>query len=173
MPLPVPPHFDYASEPVATIGINEDWYSVLQGIFEFSLNPEFWDGDETDYANIEQAIIGIMTLGALSEVDEMAIKVGSYTGDGGTTKAITGVGFLPVLCIVWMRHHTDNNRGLAIRATGDTYSLSLNAGNTQVSYEDYIQTLDADGFTVEDLATSGEFRSNKSGKSYTYVAFGE
>lgn len=173
MPIPVPPHYDYASPPTVMIEINEDWFSVLQGIFQFSLEVEFWDGDAEDYIEIEQALLGIMTLGTASEADEMQIKVGGYTGDGSDPQAISGVGFLPVFVIVWMRHDSGSNRGIAFRATGDSDALSVGQAEEAIDYRDNISSLDADGFSVRNAGSAANFYGNKSGRIYTYVAFGE
>lgn len=171
MPLPVPTHFDYASEPLSTIEVNEDWYSVLQGIFEFSLNPEFWDGDDSDYANIEQALIGIMTLGALTG-DDVQIKVGSYTGDGTADQAIAGVGFQPIVVVLWRRHDTSNRRGIAFRTSGDTDALSIGSDLAGFHYADKITSLDSDGFSVDSSGGAGSLNANANAAVYTYFALG-
>jgi len=61
--IPVPAHYDVDVAPLVTIEVNEDWYSVLLGILELSLDRGFWEGDAADYVLIEQAILELMTLG--------------------------------------------------------------------------------------------------------------
>jgi len=74
-----------------------------------------------------------------------AIKTGSYTGDGGNTKAITGVGFQPT----HIKLHREDDTFVMEKFAGDgTWATYAN------NYvEDVIISFDADGFTVGD---SGE-----------------
>lgn len=171
MPVPVPSAFDIDAEPLVEIEINDWWFSVLQGFFGEALDEANWDGDDSDFDNIQQAVVEIMALGSDIGGPEMQIKVGSYTGNDSNPQAITGVGFLPVFVIVWMRNDSDANRGVAVRATGDTNAVTFNPGDMR--YKDDIVSLDADGFSVRNEGGSSEFKGNEDTRVYTYVAFGE
>lgn len=104
-------------------------------------------------------------------------KVGTYTGDGNITQAITGIGFSPKRLKVWERITTtntviegyettstivdDNILGQAIRDTN---------GKTQVGA---LVSLDADGFTVGDPPIPGAGNHpNILGTIYNYWVVG-
>lgn len=87
-----------------------------------------------------------------------SLKVGSYTGDGVASRAITGVGFAP--------------RYVAVLPAGANESVQRFAGmtrafqfNADTGATNRITSLDADGFTVGNSATT-----NASGAEYHYVA---
>ena len=102
------------------------------------------------------------------------IKSGTYTGDGTTSQAITGVGFQPTYlnCIysaatpgmVWTTTHmVDNN--------GDGWAISeggSGSGQKHFGYADRIISLDSDGFTVDDAGSNQH--PNASGLTYEYLA---
>ena len=88
------------------------------------------------------------------------LKVGSYTGDGGATKAITGVGFSPELVIILPQ----TNKETTLRSSASTDSYTF-AGTSNASW---FSSLDSDGFTV-----GTDDRVNKSGITYHYVAWTE
>ncbi len=79
----------------------------------------------------------------------MQCAVGTYTGDGIDGTAITGVGFPPDLVIV-------KAQGLARFAIFRTVSMigdaSMELGNAAGLAANWIESLDADGFTVGDAA---------------------
>jgi len=92
-------------------------------------------------------------------------KVGTYTGDGNNTQAITGLGFQPEL--VWaMEFNDNNNRALKTSAMGE---FSLIIGYEDEMWRDSIISLDSDGFTVGDAST-GNANMNRSGQTYVYLA---
>jgi len=96
------------------------------------------------------------------------MKTGEYTGDGNATQAITGVGFQPKFLRAY-RQVTGNTTAMKTDQDG-TYALKDRSGGTGAEYiEDYIISLDADGFTVGD--TGGGEEMNASAVVYTYVAF--
>jgi len=88
------------------------------------------------------------------------VKVGTYTGDGTSAKAITGIGFSPTyLQIIPM---TGTNPAFAKGfdfAAGDSHKFSDNT--TDIAG---IKTLDADGFTIDASA-------NVNTVVYQYIAF--
>lgn len=77
------------------------------------------------------------------------VNIGTYTGDGAATQAITGVGFEPELLIVW---HKANDTYVRFKSSQDT-TYSKNTGGGY--FEDEIISLDEDGFTVGDGTGSG------------------
>lgn len=69
------------------------------------------------------------------------IKVGTYTGDGNATQAITGVGFQPDFVIIMP--------GAAYNVHGKTGDMGLNSKRFDNAWQtNRIVSLDADGFTV-------------------------
>jgi hypothetical protein len=86
------------------------------------------------------------------------LTVGSYTGDGQSSHAITGVGFSPAL--VFVMGTTANNS--VLRSTGGTMTYPFDGdGNSGV-----INSLDASGFTV-----GSDARVNASSTTYYYAAW--
>jgi len=91
--------------------------------------------------------------------------VGSYTGDGGTTKALTSVGFTPDLVVikgssttaaVWRSSSMPTNDGQFFTATAENTTSGL------------FTTLDSTGFTVGNLSNV-----NTNATTYQYFAFKE
>jgi len=89
------------------------------------------------------------------------IAVGSYTGNSGGTKAITGLGFQPEL--VWMFQD--------FTAWQNTGAMFLFSGRAETQFRDgsdpggnFIQSFDADGFTANGRGAAGA-------STYHYVAF--
>ena len=102
---------------------------------------------------------------------------GTYTGDGSTSQAITGVGFAPKYVKIvnretvnastvgvfetWAEVMDDNAAGGAIKHTGSGgHDFSTNA----------IISLDSDGFTVDDGGSDAN--PNKNGDVYNYFCIG-
>jgi hypothetical protein len=88
--------------------------------------------------------------------------IGSYTGDGTATRAITGVGFAPNLVVV-------KNVG-AVSATFRTTSMPVNTANmfsgaNEITDGTVFKTLDSDGFTVGNHA-----RTNTAATQYWFFA---
>lgn len=95
---------------------------------------------------------------------------GSFTGDGNSTQAVTGLGFQPdVLLIIpstggasngeiqtWIHSSTMTAGEVKYTLGGDVIAEAFHTG--------FISTLDADGFTVA-------LKSNASGTLYYYVGF--
>lgn len=116
-----------------------------------------------------------LTDGDNKDVAQIArIRSGTYVGDGTAGKAITGLGFKPRwLQIVdketvdatlvdpfWTTEQivTDNAAGGAIDHDADRFKTNR------------INSLDADGFTVDDNGTDAH--PNKDGATYNYIAIG-
>ena len=101
----------------------------------------------------------------------MALKTGTYTGDGNPTQAITGVGFEPKVVMIYSQNAGVGPKGLAMRATDDvalkSALLRLDGASSGYSYaDDLIQSFQADGFTV------GTYYMNELANVYTYIALG-
>jgi len=109
--------------------------------------------------------------------NKVVIKSGTYTGDTGTTQAITGVGFTPIFLTV-MEYASDGGDCNVVTtsttmvdndAAGMAHFLNNDATQSKTN-SDMIRSLDADGFTVGDQgAVQG---INNDGQTYEYVAFG-
>lgn len=103
----------------------------------------------------------------LTSIDSLAcrIKTSSFTGDGGTSQAITGVGFEPKYLFIykqedlsaWRWYASEQDNGSSVRATHGASRYAT----------DMIISLNSDGFTVGD-----SYDMNLSGKSYAFVALG-
>ena len=97
-------------------------------------------------------------------------KVGTYTGDGSTSLAITGLGFKPKVVWIWPYSNAAGSKNFKIIKT------SSDSGN--LAYEEYsgdwkdnaVNSLDEDGFSVDDAGT--DIDPNTAGVVYIYIAFG-
>lgn len=93
------------------------------------------------------------------------IKVGTYTGNGAATQAITGVGFHPDSLLVG-QHRDANSPSLNMKTAAMTDNV-LQAAINGWFRADIVISLDADGFTVGD----GELAAlNVNGLLYSYIA---
>ena len=91
--------------------------------------------------------------------DDTEIKVGTYTGNATDPQAVTGVGFAPEVLII---KGADNGyANMRFGTTGDSSQFFGDVANLA----NYIQSLDADGFTV---GTGNSI--NNSGVTYYYCA---
>ena len=83
-----------------------------------------------------------------------------FTGNGASTRAITGVGFAPGM--VWLKNQTDTSNGFALdRVRGNTYSFNMKAAfassqDAESNHATQLKSLDSDGFTVG----SGDINAN-------------
>ena len=109
------------------------------------------------------------------ESRKVVIKTGTYTGDTGTTQAVTGVGFEPIYLKIWEAPASGNGSNMA--ETTDSYVDNDADGLAQYTnhdatenkaQNDIIRSLDADGFTVGDQGGLQGFNSN--GIIYEYMA---
>lgn len=76
----------------------------------------------------------------------LKIKVGTYTGDGAASKAITGIGFTPKAVFIKGNTLTANNAVMKLdsMAAGDSFGWGFNSA----ALTTVITSIDADGFTV-------------------------
>lgn len=101
------------------------------------------------------------------------IKTGQYTGDGSTSQAITGIGFQPKFLHI-ITHETvawtNVNRHLRDENSAISYVLDGVTGHSATGLGEFIESLDADGFTVDDAGIDAH--PNKNLQVYDFVAYG-
>ena len=106
-------------------------------------------------------------------------KTGSYTGDGSTSLAVTGVGFKPRYVKIWERVTTNSIAASYNETTpeiiddiagGTSIGIDQNVSQQLRAYSNTIISLDADGFTVDDDGVDSH--PNTSGQVYNYLAMG-
>jgi len=102
---------------------------------------------------------------------------GTYTGDGTTSKAITGVGFQPIYVKIWERLSADGNSGFIFETTdtiiddyidGQSWVHSSSTGH--FTNTEKILSLDSDGFTVSDKSLDAD--PNKDTIVYNFLCIG-
>lgn len=118
------------------------------------------------YVNVESYIPTIVT--------------GTYTGNGGTTQAITGLGFKPRMVQVYRQNSSGGVVGGVFQKTdrdGSTNAITIIARNTGIDTtyavysNDAIRSLDSDGFTVGDTTDNSTNHTNLSATTYTFIAW--
>lgn len=113
----------------------------------------------------------------LAEESICRLKTGTYTGDGATSQAITGVGFQPKYVKIWQKIISDGTAG-RIYETTDTIIDDIAAGAAwfhtgaggHTVESNTIISLDADGFTVDD--NGADDPPNANGAAYNYLCLG-
>lgn len=133
-----------------------------------------------DSGSIDSGISAI-SYGLISKVNSSypaaRIKTGSYTGDGATSLAITGLGFAPKYVKIWLRQTVDTTVS-SIFETTDTIvddnaaggaHAHKGAGGHQFNANQII-ALGTDGFTVDDAGIDAD--PNKLNQVYNYLAMG-
>lgn len=112
----------------------------------------------------------------ISPSERTRMATGTYTGDGTTSQAITGVGFQPKYLRIWPRVTSDGT-ALGILETTNTImddhgsGGAILYGSASNTFEaNKIISLDADGFTVDDDGVDAS--PNASGATYNYLAMG-
>ena len=167
---------------------------IANGIYVFSydatndvficLNPNLEIQDQTAVTSLADTDVFAVHDGALKKITVanmkstfIQMKTGTYTGDGATSQAITGVGFQPQYVKIvpretvnntnvgifetWTEVMDDNAAGGAIKHTGSGgHDFSTNT----------IISLDSDGFTVDD--NGSDQNPNENSQVYNYVCFG-
>jgi len=105
------------------------------------------------------------------------VKTGTYTGDGSTSHAITGVGFTPKLVMIWEHKTSAAYTTSTTRIAGMYGDLSFRhffedegTDNPHGLSSNKIISLDADGFTVDDGGADNDPNTNNT--VYDYIAFG-
>jgi hypothetical protein len=106
------------------------------------------------------------------------IYTGTYTGDGSTSKSVTGVGFTPKYVKIWPRITTDNTDMVWFEttdtiiddiATGAAVSEVAGTNETKI-YDNQIIAFGADGFTVDDAGADED--PNTNGQVYNFLCLG-
>jgi hypothetical protein len=139
--------------------------------------PKIWSQELVTDAMMNSQVSGNMNhLGAMrfagvalsalaAGTSAARIAVGYYMGNAAVSQAITGVGFKPVLILIYPRVAAV----MAFHADGEVGTY-FPAG-TPVYAGDHIISCDVDGFTVGD-GTGDANRLNVSSRIYTYIALG-
>lgn len=95
---------------------------------------------------------------------------GTYTGDGAATLAIVGVGFQPIVVLIYKRSNATVH---TIMKTDQDATRAKVLSRLAYLYEnDHIISLDADGFTVGDGTGGVANVCNIADQDYTYICFG-
>jgi hypothetical protein len=89
------------------------------------------------------------------------VAVGTYTGDGAATQAVTGVGFRPDIVMI-LPHNSSLGACVVTNTMGAGYAKAMSVDSYVTGY---VNTLDADGFTAEGATTF-----NYSAVVYSYIA---
>lgn len=99
------------------------------------------------------------------------IQVGNYTGDGAASKEINFATAYQAVFLIIYPQTTQVNMPF-MKSSQDGTKTSYNTGSNAFYEDDYIISLDADGFTVGDgTGGSSANHCNINGRVYTYIAF--
>ena len=102
-------------------------------------------------------------------------QFGTYTGNGGLTQAITGLGFQPKHVIIYPQLPGTTGSYIGLKCSDDginTFIQRVNALGNQWE-ADHIISLDADGFTVGDGSGGAGNFFNVNLRNYAYQTFVE
>lgn len=112
--------------------------------------------------------LSVRTLGK-SPLGVGRFTTGQYTGDGGATQAIVGVGFAPRFVFIYRAiiGFLFSDPGLKNDTDGANTCLYQSGWFRWRYLANEVDSLDADGFTVNGAGTL-----NDVGVVYTYVCFG-
>ncbi len=128
---------------------------------------------EGDVSAIEGDVSTLQTeVLALQAHTALHFKTGTYTGDGTTSKAVTGLGFQPKFLLITLEG-ADGATGATFLTsntliTTDAQGLAYAVGSNTL-LDNRILSLNADGFTVSDDSTDANPNANTS--VYHYVAW--
>ena len=119
--------------------------------------------------NIQINGVDAKDLTAVTSAERIAI--GTYTGNGSATQAITGVGFQPDYVTMYRQADGTNPLAPAVKSDVDGTKAGVPSGNFQYE-DDHIISLDSDGFTVGDGTGGVGNWLNLNTAVYTYIALG-
>lgn len=107
----------------------------------------------------------------MTEAMVCRIKLGTYTGDGATSLAITGVGFAPKYVRIWVGDTAGAGKSVLEKMTGLGATLAFLDldGDTDI-VDNAIIALGTDGFTVDDAGADSH--PNKNTQAYIYMCLG-
>lgn len=103
-----------------------------------------------------------------------SFATGTYTGDGSATQVIGGIGFQPILVLIYPQDDAARS-GQAFKMAGDGANASVYQSGFANGWRygaDHVISLDADGFTVGDGTPLGVNLCNVKGRVYAYVCWG-
>jgi len=156
-------------------GCTPECRQALLNIVDCSLH--LWNGEEClDYNQLVAAIGAADPY--VPPVNLCRIATGTYTGDGTLGQAIVGVGFAPKYVAIW-RHKTgeglteDYKFEKLDKGWGDYAYAHVNTAVGQVfhyTFDNRVNSLDADGFTVDD--DGADSVPNSLQVVYDYLALG-
>jgi hypothetical protein len=99
------------------------------------------------------------------------IKTGTYSGDGTEEQAITGIGFQPKFVFIWPEMTADaQDKYWSFKADQACGIYAGMWGATTYTQDNRINSLDSDGFTVDDDAS--DYDPNKNTVTYGYICLG-
>ena len=122
--------------------------------------------DVTDAVNVAAA-------GAYMDTGDVCrINTGTYTGDGTVGQAIAGVGFAPKFVWIWVHPTAEGSTPHMVKLdqTWGDYSFTMIRSVGNNVWDNRINSLDADGFTVDDDGANNH--PNTNGVVYDYLALG-
>lgn len=144
------------------------------GTFDYSVVQE---PITTDIDNLVDTLNDYLFTGSLPTTAN--ITTGTYTGDGTTSNAITGLGFPPSYVKIVASSAADLTANIFYETwdelnddapTGQGLAHTAIATLEHIYINESISSLDADGFTVSDRSINAD--PNAVGVTYNYVAFG-
>ena len=152
------------------------WVNALSAVSALDDSNDYlaiYDATTSDHRKITPADL-------VSQLNLARVATGTYTGDGATSQAITGVGFQPKFVRIWQRFTSDGDEARIVETTdtmvddnasGMAVFIAESAGTAIITHEiDRIISLDSDGFTVDD--GGADAFPNKNGIVYNYLAIG-
>lgn len=128
------------------------------------------DAIRENIEHLGSMLIGSTALSAITAGSNITMAVGSYTGDGAATKAVTGIGFQPRFVIVFA--NADPHGAFELSAIKSSSNGTRSWVNGNQYEDDHIISLDSNGFTVGDGTggTNGN-TCNINLSGYTYIAW--
>lgn len=145
----------------------------------YDVSADEWNEDHTiDAGTIVNADINANAAIAYSKLATSPrvcrIATGQYTGDGTTSKSITGVGFQPKFVQIWNYTTTELDQQVlnfkSDQESGTFCVLWASAGPGVYHRDNRILSLDSDGFTVSD--DGADLDPNKLNQVYNYLVLG-
>ena len=131
---------------------NGDTYKILYDLIDNL------DGHDHDGVNSRKGIVS-------------SIYTGTYTGDGSLGQAIAGVPFPPKYVRIWVRPIALGlNSYEKLDRTWADFAYEHTAGGGHRGLADAINSLNLDGFTVDDAGVNAD--PNTNGVVYDYLALG-
>lgn len=148
------------------------WYTLANLAHEQLVVESHLDQIRENIEHLGAMKFADVAFSALTAISGARIAVGSYTGDGASTKTVSGVGFQPKLVVILPR---STGKYQQIKTSSDGTKSHL-IGNTSFYEDDHIISFNSDGFVVGDGTGSGTGaptnHCNENTIVYTYIAIG-